>query len=72
MTIETLDRLTEQKAQRILDRGGWTITGVVMTNKKGEKCVCDMARVQWGDEDEIAAIEAHQLGNPIPPENSSR
>lgn len=47
-----VDRLTEFKAQSIAERG-FAITGVVLTDPSGAKCIVDLSAVRWLSNDEF-------------------
>jgi len=41
------DRLTAQKAAHIIERDGYTVTGVVMTLPDGRACIVNRSAVRW-------------------------
>ncbi len=44
--------LTSSKASHICERDGYNVTGFVLTNDKGDKCVVDMSAVRWLKQEE--------------------
>lgn len=45
--------LTHQKTKHIIERDGFAVTGFVLTNEAGEKCIVDMSAVRWMARDEF-------------------
>jgi hypothetical protein len=42
--------LTHRKARDIIERNGYSVTGFVLTDKQGRKCIVDMSAVRWFDD----------------------
>lgn len=51
--IQNIDRLTREKTKHIMSRDGFSITGFVLTDETGKKCIVDMSAVRWMDCDEF-------------------
>lgn len=53
----TGDRLTDEKANRIIARGDYKPSGVVLCNKEdGSRCIIELSAVRWLDKDEMWSI----------------
>lgn len=44
--------LTHRKARDIIARNGYALTGFVLTDTDGRKCIVDMSAVRWFDKPE--------------------
>ena len=42
--------LTKNKTEHIIETRDYEVTGFVLTNKDGSKCVIDMSAVRWFDD----------------------
>jgi len=49
LDLSQVNRLTHFKTNGIIDAHKYNITGFVLTNDDGKKCISDMAAVRWFD-----------------------
>lgn len=54
--VNTGDRLTDEKANHIIARDGFKMTGAVLCKPNGERCIVEMSAVRWLSNDEMWAI----------------
>lgn len=64
MPVNTGDRLTDEKANHIIARDGFKLTGVVLSKPDGARCIVEMSAVRWLTNDEMWAIL-----HPVQPES---
>lgn len=54
--MSQVTQLTRRKAKQIIEQNGFEVTGFVMTDENGKKCIVDMSAVRWMSRDEFYKI----------------
>lgn len=57
--VNTGDRLTDEKANHIIQRDGYKLTGAVLCASDGRRCIIDLGAVRW-----LTKAEAWKLMHP--------
>ncbi|MCO8609685.1 hypothetical protein KGP95_13320 [Burkholderia multivorans] len=57
--VNTGDRLTDEKANHIIQRDGYKLTGAVLCASDGRRCIVDLGAVRW-----LTKAEAWKLMHP--------
>lgn len=55
-SVQTGDRLTDMKANSIIERDGYKLTGVVLRKDDGARCIVELSAVRWLSKDEMWSL----------------